>query len=480
MTQVGAPAVGELLADRYRLEEHINDDSTGRQVWRGTDVLLNRPVTVVLRTPGGAEAEEMLQAAVAASRVNHAHIVGVYDAVDEGDRAYVVREWVEGRSLRDIVIHAPLDPRHAISLTLAVTEAVAAVHATGVAHGNVHAGTVLLSDDDRVVLADPRADAAATQTGDVRAIGATLYCALTGHWPREVPGPAILPDAERDENDRLLPPAQTHPGVPGYLDRLTTELLDPADAPPTAAELADELARLEGTEGTDALEFVSDADLADHGEETPAKPIGRKVAIAVGGMVVAALVALVVVMNMLPGDTNGGGQGDESGTNTGQESKAPDTAPHVLELSADQIRLVDPKGSGDEQQGIQATIDGDPKTSWKTNEYWNRPNFGNLKEGMGLLVDLGEEREVSQVIVNLGSIGVELSLRTGTDVSDDNKIVSDFETIDGPKTNEKASVLFVNEAGTKQRYLMVWITKLPPIPNGHFQAVVQEIQVYAK
>ena len=58
---VGAPTVGEVLAERYQLEEHINDDSAGRQVWRGIDVVLRRPVAVVLRYPGGDSAAEMLR-----------------------------------------------------------------------------------------------------------------------------------------------------------------------------------------------------------------------------------------------------------------------------------------------------------------------------------------------------------------------------------------------------------------------------------
>jgi hypothetical protein len=78
----GAPSVGEILAERYELAEHINDDSAGRQVWRGVDVILRRPVAVVLRYPGGDSAAEMLQAAVAASRVIHPSLVGVYDAID--------------------------------------------------------------------------------------------------------------------------------------------------------------------------------------------------------------------------------------------------------------------------------------------------------------------------------------------------------------------------------------------------------------
>ncbi len=107
------PTVGEILAERYELVEHINNDSAGRQVWRGVDVMLRRPVAVVLRYPGGDSATEMLQAAVAASRVIHPNLVGVYDAIDEGERAYVVREWVDGQSLREIVAEGVLDPARA-------------------------------------------------------------------------------------------------------------------------------------------------------------------------------------------------------------------------------------------------------------------------------------------------------------------------------------------------------------------------------
>src|SRR3954451_24732909 len=138
----GAPTVGEILAERYQLEEHVNNDSAGRQVWRGIDFVLRRPVAVVLRYPGGDSATEMLQAAVAASRVIHPNLVGVYDAIDEDDRAYVVREWVDGQSLRELVTaDGPLDPARATAIGSSVASALAAVHATGMVHGNVHPGT---------------------------------------------------------------------------------------------------------------------------------------------------------------------------------------------------------------------------------------------------------------------------------------------------------------------------------------------------
>ena len=77
----GAPTAGEILAERYQLEQHVNNDSAGRQVWRGIDVILRRPVAVVLRHPGGSSATEMLLAAVASSRVFHSCLVCVDDAI---------------------------------------------------------------------------------------------------------------------------------------------------------------------------------------------------------------------------------------------------------------------------------------------------------------------------------------------------------------------------------------------------------------
>src|SRR4051812_26326036 len=81
-----SPNTGDMLASRYRLEEQVNTDAAGRQIWRGIDVILRRPVAIVLRSPGGDAAAAMLTAAVAVSRVVHPHLASVYDAIDEASR----------------------------------------------------------------------------------------------------------------------------------------------------------------------------------------------------------------------------------------------------------------------------------------------------------------------------------------------------------------------------------------------------------
>lgn len=175
MTSVDVPSVGDLLAERYRLEEHLGGGGGHRQLWRGVDVLLHRSVAVVLRSPGGDDAAPTMTAAVAASRAHVDSMVDVYDAVDEGRFAYVVREWVNGSSLRGVLEQQPLAPSHALELVASVADAVAALHDGGVTHGDLHPGSVLLSEDDRVMVTEPRNEPGNTPVGDVRALGATLY-----------------------------------------------------------------------------------------------------------------------------------------------------------------------------------------------------------------------------------------------------------------------------------------------------------------
>ncbi|HEX2419528.1 MAG TPA: protein kinase family protein, partial [Micromonosporaceae bacterium] len=423
MTQVGAPAIGEILADRYRIEQHVNDDSTGRQVWRGVDVILQRAVTIVLRSPGGAEADEMLSAAVAASRVVHPNIVGVYDAIDEGSRAYVIREWVEGHALRDVVLEAPLEPARAIEVARSVADALSAVHATGVCHGNVHPGTVLLSVDGRVVLGDARANDQATAEGDVRAVGAVLYCGLTGHWP---PGigpsrPAALPEAPTLENGAVPSPGQLSAGVPEQLDALTMRLLDPSAPAPGAAELALELARqsfhepsypptagypethYHGVDDAGPLGFVATPQ-SGFGDVRPRS--GKRLAIVVSGLVAVILSTLLVATTwpaFFGGQETGppssaSGQGsDQSGPGTGE--------PQRINLNAGMVRMVDPpRGDRTEGNNVAKAVDGDDASGWPTQEYTS-PDFGNLKPGMGLLINLGEPQKLSAVNLKLSAPG---------------------------------------------------------------------------
>lgn len=492
----GAPTAGEILAERYQLEQHVNNDSAGRQVWRGIDVVLRRPVAVVLRHPGGDSATEMLQAAVAASRVIHPNLVGVYDAIDEQSRAYVVREWVEGESLRDLVAaEGPLDPARAIAIAHSVSDALTDVHATGMIHGNVHPGTTLIGDDGRVVLADARADAADSTEADVRAVGGLLYFALTGHWPHAEVGRSALPDATRDGSGTPAGPRQVRAGVPAYLDDLTMDLLDKRVAAPPAEALTAELSRLDAAAEEEEFEDVGPLRFTQGGG-APSEPgrSTRKILIGVGALVVIAVIGLVFGINAIndsskpnpsastPVQADAGTQPSDNG------SQAPLAKPVKIPLKASEVRIVDPPTSDRADEGeSDFVVDGDADTSWKLSWY-KQPNFGGRKPGMGVLIHLPEPRALSEVHVALSAPGAVIDLRVGdkdpgNNSSGDDTIVKGFTKLsdnDSADTNTgDKQILGGFDPDKKYQYVLVFLTQLPRNEDTPgYQVNVNEIELY--
>ncbi|GAB7049287.1 protein kinase family protein [Catenuloplanes indicus] len=495
----GEPAVGDVMADRYQLEEHVNDDSAGRQIWRGTDVILRRPVAVVLRYPGGEDAAEMLQSAVAASRVIHPNLAGVYDAIDEGERAYVVREWIDGVALRDLVTDSgPMDAARAIGIAHGVADAVAAVHATGMVHGNVHAGTTMIGTDGRVVLADARTDGGDKPDSDVRAVGGVLYYALTGHWPHAEAGASRLPDAVRDGSGTIVAPRQARAGVPAYLDDLTMDLLDPKLAVPASDVLAAELTRLDSAAEEQYLEEVGPLRFTQSDEAGPEQPqnAGRKIAVGVAALLAIAVIGLMLGISALGGGEDDGRTPVQAGASQGTDGgggAAPGAIPNPqpIKLNGNQIRVVDPgpNSNGDDRPDANLAIDGDDGTSWDTSTY-NTRKFGNLKPGIGLLIDLGSPRQVSSVKVQLGEKGISAQLLTGesdpaggntgasnaTLMGFDEQIRTTYTQIGkGFENHDAPTLAFIDgfDPDAKYQYLLVWFTELP----DSRKIVVDEITV---
>ncbi|MFI1992445.1 protein kinase family protein [Actinoplanes sp. NPDC020271] len=496
----GEPTAGEILAERYQLEQHVNDDSAGRQVWRGIDVVLRRPVAVVLRHPGGDSAAEMLQAAVAASRVLHPNLVGVYDAIDEQQRAYVVREWVDGESLRDLVAaEGPLDPARAIAIAHSVADALAAVHATGMIHGNVHPGTTLIGDDGRVVLADARADAADSVEADVRAVGGLLYFALTGHWPHAELGRSALPDATRDGNGSPAAPRQVRAGIPAYLDDLTMDLLDRRVAAPAAEAITAELSRLDAAAEDEEFEDVGPLRFTQAGG-APSEPgrSAKKILLGVGALVVIAVVGLIFGIRAIndsskpdasastpaQADADAGAAPSDAGAASG----APLGNPVKIPLTADMVRIVDPPSGGRKDKGKAAyTVDKDPQTVWDLSWY-KSADFGGLKDGMGVLIHLDQPRQLSDVRVSLSAPGAVIDLRVGNqdpgDSSDGDKaILSTYTKLsdaDGADANTgDKQILNGFDPDTKYQYVLVFLTKLPRNEDTPgYQVDVNDIELY--
>ncbi len=485
MTQVGdgpsAPfsvVAGEMLAQRYRLERHIADDGAGRQVWRGMDEVLRRPVAIVMRHPGGESAEEMLDAAVTASRVSHGNLVGVYDAIDEDTRAYVVREWIDGAALRELLVEeGNFDAERTTAVLHGVAGAVAALHSSGMAHGNVHPGTVLIANDGRVVLTDARSDGNASMERDVRAIGACGYFMLTGHWPKEGGrAPAGLADGRRDGAGVLAAPRQVRAGVPTYLDDLVMDLLNAEFAPPTSQVLAAELSRLDTADqqlfgaGPSTLRFAEESEVAEP-SRTPTPKL-----VAVGGTALA-----LVITGMVLGIKALNAKADPRDTRPSATQSTNPINPQPITLSASQVRIVDPKGDRKETAHADRMIDGNTGTSWQTNGY-TRAAFGGSKPGMGILINLNDIRHVASVKVQLTLAGAKAQLRTGDTDPGESSVgdtqINETYTAVGEVIITGTTTVF--PADLKAQYLLIWFTELPlqnPESANPYKIGVQEISV---
>ncbi|MFC3493067.1 protein kinase family protein [Glycomyces rhizosphaerae] len=500
MTTAEVPSVGDLLAERYRLEEHVGGANGYRQLWRGVDVLLHRSVAVVLRSPGGEDAAPTMTAAVAASRAHVDSMVDVYDAVDEGRFAYVVREWVNGSSLRGVLERQTLESVHALELVASVADAIAALHEGGVTHADLHPGTILLSEDDRVMVTEPRNEPGNTPVEDVRALGATLYACLTGTWPRVVAAENTgLPDAATDEWGAVLAAATVVPAIPAALSKLTADLLDHAQTPPSAAELAVDLRRLAETGGAEPAaashtptSVLGALSLGRRSTSADAPPVGMKRLAVVAAVIAAVIFAGVVTSAVIfgGGDDSAGAEDQVTGADTGADDTAASdetsdaAAPTEVELTPDSIRVVDPPdGDRDQSEGVENVIDDNASTGWTTNTYYRDPRFGNLKPGMGILIDLGEAQEVASVRVQMTSAGATVGLLSGDEDPGDSSegdqaIVDGFSVLAEPVADADTNIE-LKPSGEATRYIVVWVTELPAVADG-YKLTISDINVFVR
>jgi eukaryotic-like serine/threonine-protein kinase len=268
-----APRIG----NRYRLEQRIGAGAMGA-VWRGTDELLNRTVAVkellaAAEPPtaaGGDALEESRQRLMREGRIGarlqHPHVISMFDVVVHDDRPWLVMEYLPSKSLAAMLAEkGPMEPRVVAEIGRQVADGLAAAHAAGVVHRDVKPGNVLIAEDGRVKLTDfgvSRAvdDVQLTRTGliagtpaflspevargkeptaasDVFALGATLYAAVEGHPPFG------LDDNAYALLHKVATGAPEPPRQAGALTALVMRLLsdDPTERP-TASEARDTLA----------------------------------------------------------------------------------------------------------------------------------------------------------------------------------------------------------------------------------------------
>ncbi len=149
-------------------------------VYKGRDPLMERWVAIKTITVQDERQRARFQQEVrAAGRLNHPHIVTIYDVGAEGELAYIVMELVEGGTLAGRLA-SPVPWVEAVNLLLPVCRALAYAHSQKVIHRDVKPANILISNEGQVKLTDfgvARLEAARRLTTSNSTVGTPLYTA---------------------------------------------------------------------------------------------------------------------------------------------------------------------------------------------------------------------------------------------------------------------------------------------------------------
>ena len=149
-------ATGASLGE-YQLLDELGSGGMG-VAYRAFDTRLKR--TVAVKTLHATVSDmpslkrRLLREARAAAALAHPNICTVY-AVDEADGVpFIVMEYVNGRTLADVVRDGPMDPKQVTALAVQVADVLAAAHARGIIHRDIKPANIMVTDDGQVKVLD--------------------------------------------------------------------------------------------------------------------------------------------------------------------------------------------------------------------------------------------------------------------------------------------------------------------------------------
>jgi len=147
-----------VFKDRYELHRKLARGGMS-DVYLARDQVLDRPVAVKVLFPEYAKdpsfVERFRREAQAAAKLNHPNVVAVYDWGEELGTYFIAMEYVEGRSLSEIIrAEGPLPPRRVAEITADVASALGFAHRNGVVHRDVKPGNVIVETSGQVKVAD--------------------------------------------------------------------------------------------------------------------------------------------------------------------------------------------------------------------------------------------------------------------------------------------------------------------------------------
>lgn len=260
---------GKLIIENYEILGKLGSGAMGT-VYKARQLSLNRIVALKILPPNLAEDKKyiarFLREAKLAAKLNHPNIIYVIDVGESQDVYYYAMEFVEGRTLKQIVDEeGPLPEKDILRMAIQVTDALDHAYSYGIVHRDVKPANIMLTNDGVVKLCDfglarpIHIQSKATKTviagtphyiapeqirddnvdirADIYSLGATIYYLATGRPPFTGETPALVMTKHLYEHPR--PPRDLNPAISRYLEAIILKCLrkKPDDRFQTPGEL---------------------------------------------------------------------------------------------------------------------------------------------------------------------------------------------------------------------------------------------------
>ncbi len=404
----------QVFSGRYEILRHLARGGMA-EVYVAHDLMLDRRVALKVLFPELSTdrnfVERFRREAQAAANLSHPNIVSIYDWGEEEGTYFIVMEFIEGRTLGQIIRQeGPLVADRAAEIAADVAAALAFAHRSGVVHRDVKPGNVLISPTGQVKVTDfgiaraANSDQDLTQTGavmgtatyfspeqaqghrvdprsDVYSLGVVLYEMVAGRAPFAGENPMAI--AYKHVREQPVPPRQVNADVPEAFESIVLQAMakNPNDRYTSAEELRQDLLRfrqgrlvlanptvmvpaVDETVATPAYEPTQVVDrtrIVAGGGQGPPEPPGR----GAGPFIALLLVMLAVLGGLLYLF------GKETGI-FGEQKAERVEMPFVLGKTADEARQIL------EDKGLQVLEETSPTDQQEAGKVFDQdPDAGN-------------------------------------------------------------------------------------------------------